>query len=175
MKLSFEISGLESLDKDFEDLTGRVNSAMAAAMPGVASVMENKLREQITRDVYAKWMPSVYERRRDNPQLGTSLIDKSVIDAVPDGDSARLTYEPVGDQYQWDNPLDGDALIERIETGRGYEWPVNPGKRPFWDNFVKELIDNGAAAKALVDGMNAADRELGVTLEGNDAVRDPED
>lgn len=167
MELKFEISGLESIDKDFEDLTGRVNKAMAAAMPGLRDEMVERLKQKIIDQVYKKWTPKEYERRLDHPNLGPSLIDESVIKAVPQGDDGmELTYEPRGEQYQWENPRDGDALIERIETGRGYEWDKHPGKRPFWNDFVNDLIEGGIAEKTIVDGMNAADRTLEIKATG---------
>ena len=65
-------------------------------------------------------------------------------------------------------PVHGDALIQRIQTGRGYDWKP-PKKidtfpeRPFWDNFVDEQR-SGAALNSFVYGFNSGVHKL--ELEG---------
>jgi len=55
------------------------------------------------------------------------------------------------------HPVHGDALIERIQTGHGYDWKLPkdfPGGRPFWNNFVTEM-QNGGAWDAFEKGFTA--------------------
>ena len=69
-------------------------------------------------------------------------------------------------------PVHGDDLVRRIETGKGYDWkPPKRGKtftqpRPFWANFVEEMIDGGGFAGAAKRAFKAE----GITLEGDVSV-----
>lgn len=50
-----------------------------------------------------------------------------------------------GDDSLKPNPVHNDVLINRLQTGRGYDWvpkdKIPP--RPFWSNFVDEEIQSG--------------------------------
>ena len=46
------------------------------------------------------------------------------------------------------NPVSGNELIRRIETGKGYDWAFDM-ERPFWSNFVAEMVDGGGLAEAI--------------------------
>lgn len=65
-------------------------------------------------------------------------------------------------------PVHGDRLIERIQTGEGYDWQPPKGedsfpKRPFWNNFVEEQR-SGAALDSFVYGFGTGVTKL--QLEG---------
>lgn len=64
--------------------------------------------------------------------------------------------------------VDGDELIRRIETmNPRYNWKrpdLRP--RPFWQNFVDEMIDGGKAEEIFVDGMNFYASQLEVEAGG---------
>ena len=65
-------------------------------------------------------------------------------------------------------PVHGDRLIERIQTGEGYDWKPKKGedsfpKRPFWNNFVEEQR-NGAALDSFARGFGSG--YVSLVLEG---------
>ena len=62
------------------------------------------------------------------------------------------------------NPVHGDKLINRIQTGKGYDWKGDFPARPFWDSFVGEQ-KNGAIIENFASGFNRAGFDL--ILEGN--------
>ena len=133
------------------------------AMQTVADVTKETLREHINKDVYEKWTPSSYQRRGESG----GIIDLSLVDPSVGSGEMTLYYAPSGDSEQWDNPLGGNALIGRIESGSGYEWYPHPGPRPFWKNFVNEMIDSKFAS-AYDEAMSAqfgSDYEGGTTVE----------
>ncbi len=75
-------------------------------------------------------------------------------------------YPPKGDR------TDGDDLVRRIETGIGYTWRRRPGKRPFWQNFVDEMVNDGE----LENTFRLAMLEKGYVVDMEDGVtRDPGD
>lgn len=60
------------------------------------------------------------------------------------------------------NPVNGDDLIRRIETGRGYDYhPSSKTKhpftepRPFWWNFVSEMLEGGGFDSAVKSAFAA--------------------
>jgi hypothetical protein len=73
----------------------------------------------------------------------------------------------------WDEPLKphpvhGDKLIQRIQTGEGYDWKPKKGytdfpRRPFWSNFVEEQR-NGAIIENFAFGFSRSTSDL--RLEG---------
>ena len=61
--------------------------------------------------------------------------------------------------------MDGDDLINRIEKkDPEYNWRRKPPKRPFFRNFVEEMLD-GRAEETLVRAMNGADPTLGMAAD----------
>lgn len=76
-------------------------------------------------------------------------------------------------------PVHGDALIQRIQTGEGYDWkspkadPDNPNsvdspgwiKRPFWDNFVNE--QKYTAFGAFERGFKSSATDVNLVAEGH--------
>ena len=57
------------------------------------------------------------------------------------------------------HPVHGDRLIQRIQTGEGYDWQPPKGEdsfpaRPFWNNFVEEQ-KSGAAMDSFAYGFGS--------------------
>ncbi len=79
-------------------------------------------------------------------------------------DNYRPTYVIAGKRFDLPikpHPVHGDELINRIQTGTGFDWnlknsPEVTEGRPFWDNFVDELR-NGAVANAFNKGFKDYD------------------
>lgn len=141
IKISFQmdfpeeeiVSEMKDSVKDIEQVV------LERALRSVAKDAKEALMRHIREDVYDKWNPKYYERRYTGSG-GLLSMYAGLTEFVSSG-SMRLEYLPSGEQYQWENPANNDELIRRIETGRGYEWRKHPGPRPFWNNFVDEMVD----------------------------------
>ena len=80
------------------------------------------------------------------------------------GMNLTLLYHPSGSTDGNGEPIDphvdGDDLINRIEKNDpAYNWGRRPKNRPFFRNFVEEMLD-GRAEETLVRAMNGADPTL---------------
>lgn len=80
---------------------------------------------------------------------------------------------------QWDKPLKphpvhGDKLINRIQTGEGYDWKGEFPARPFWDNFVEEQ-KSGAAIENFAFGFSRGTSDLQLEGGSRDIEWRPED
>lgn len=194
------ISGEETLINDLNDFVYSLRDPVWYGLSAVADGMTNSLQAHIQRDVYDAYEPKSYPRRSrgNGVRFGLPLNDihQMVVDH-PTALSMSFTYEPSGyhsgkmqdalDAYnsrneprarteaRWNqplkpNPVHGDALIRRIQTGRGYDWKPPAGMnqfpaRPFWDNFVEEQ-KNGAIMDNFAYGIS---REVSdFQLEGGD-------
>lgn len=174
------IEGLGSIDRDFEEFRKTLNAQLNAAVESLEAPLKDDLKHHVETDVYQAYPnPKEYPRRRDNPEFGTPLIDMGDINTyfgklgrepgiifryTPTGSHSGTTkdLDPYSKYYNADNPrplkpepVHGDDLIRRIETGRGYDWDVYPGKRPFWTNFVDEELE-GLLAQHFETGMRIA-------------------
>ena len=195
-KVQFNVSvaGIEGIDKEFAEFQKKLGSQVQKAMSAMEAPLKDDLFRHIEQDVYNAYKPKVYPRRRDNPEFGTALNDMDAnVTFYNRGAGFTLQYAPSGEHsgttadlpssspyYDADdprpikpNPVHGDELIRRIETGRGYDWNVYPGKRPFWQKFVNEEMD-GQLAQHFAEAM----RSQGVqdlTVDWSDVVREDGD
>lgn len=187
--LQFVVSELETLDQDFQKVQTEIKTSIAKAMPQLADAMKQSLREHIEQDVYGAYKPKAYPRRSENPGFGIPLNDidsNTFVNTWPDG--VFLNYKPDGShsgtkrdlkgRYAEEssmpviaNPAHGDELVRRIETGRGYDWDFSMA-RPFFQNFVSDMIEGGGAAQELIEALNSVDPTLQATEDGAGAVRD---
>ena len=74
------------------------------------------------------------------------------------------------------NPVHENDLIRRIETGEGYDWKVPKvvyKGRPFWQNFVKEMIEGGQIAVAFRYDMISHGVDVEMTYD--EVEREPQD
>ncbi len=167
--LDFTILGIESITNDFEVLTPRINKAVSAGLNAVSSDMSAVLKQHIELDVYAMYDPKVYLRRSENSSYGTPLNSDENIGATVIDNTLIFGYVPTGEHSLYDEEIDNDDLIRVIELGKGYQWYVGKRKippRPFWDNFVTDMIQGKQAEISFVGGMNNADKELNVIQTG---------
>lgn len=150
-----EGSLVEEAKTQLKSLAGIFSLAIEGAFPDFS----DELIKQIEQNVYNKWPePTEYERRTDNGGLidprYIKLIDETVGQEGRISASGDISYEPSGQQWQWQYPEDGDELIDRIESGVGYEWRTyDPPQRPFWRPFVESMYGRSWASAAI-------DREL---------------
>lgn len=182
------IQGEETLTNDLNDYVFSLRDPIWEGFSAVADEMTNSLQAHIQKDVYDAYEPKSYPRRSNSGgiRFGIPLNDaRQMVVEHPTALSLSFTYEPSGyhsgrmqdalDAYnarnepkartesRWNQPLKphpvhGDALIRRIQTGRGYDWIPPKGMnrfpaRPFWDNFVEEQ-KNGALIDAFAYGIS---------------------
>ena len=160
----------------------------------VGNEMKDTLAHRIEEDVYKEYTPRVYPRRSEHPGYGTPLDDmEKNVDlypkSIPGKAEITFSYKPngshsgtFGDFYDEKkllrihkkasdpvkpNPVHGDDLIRRIETGRGYDYrPSSKAKhpftepRPFWANFVAEMLEGGGFDGALKRAFRAEGIEI---------------
>ncbi len=172
MHIKLDKSLVQALDGEITTAIGSIMQDCQAALDGVAAEAKDALFRHISDDVYKKWSPSEYVRRYEDG----GLIDFSITPTITGPASEirgkkfasvfEMRYKPDGQSEQWRAPADGDALIHRIESGNGYEWGKHPGPRPFWTNFVNEMIDQNQFADSFLRNMAL----LGETVEGTAEV-----
>ena len=168
--LDVHVKGEDSLDKDMKAELNKLSVDVANIMVQLGQIMGDTLQKHIVQDVYQAYSPKTYPRRSENPRFGTPLSDvwansyltyntaegqiggEVCINYMPTGVHTGTTadLDPSSPYYDADNPrplkpnpANGNELIRRLETGAGYDWNAHPGKRPFWQETVKELIDDG--------------------------------
>lgn len=178
--LNFIISGIESITGDFEAITPRINKAVSAGLNAVSSDMKAALKRHIELDVYSAYDPIDYLRRSENPSYGTPLNSDENIGATVSDNTLIFGYVPTGEHSLYDDEgLDNDELIKVISLAEGYQWYVKKRKipaRPFWNNFISEIIQGGQAEISFVGGINNADKELNavqtgqISLDGNETL-----
>jgi len=168
-------------------LTGEIQTKIGAALADVRDDMRATLARHVEKDVYKAYPnPIEYERRGMNGGLQgqalTATVHASPVGA--DGKNYRiyLEYKPDGshpDSADWRQPpIHGDELISRIEKwDPKYPYPPRYRKlprRPFWQNFVEELVDDGMAdvyfAQALRAQGEDVEEDYGVEREAEDGT-----
>ena len=165
-------AGVTGLDEDIAQIEARFRAAMRNAMPALKEEMTVCLAEHVQGDVYEKFTPKEYVRRGEYG--GLADIDANARFEMRDN-GVRMIYLPSGESEQVapEAQLDGDSLIGRIENKRpDYDWRRKPSKRPFFTIFLGEMIEEGRAERAMVDGINAADGTLEVAADLFSTTRD---
>lgn len=161
---------MTGLDEDLKAIESQIMAAMAAAMPELKKDMADCLAEHVQGDVYEKFDPKTYVRRGEYGGLA-DIEGSSLFDVRQNG--VRMIYLPSGESEQVEDPINGDALIGRIENRNpDYDWTRKPRKRPFFTRFLEEMIEDGRAERTLVFAMNRANRTLGATSDGVSTLRD---
>ena len=142
-------------------------STVAKVHDAVVSESREVLQRHIRDDVYGMYQPQGelhYIRRSDKTGLGTSLLEsadekhaKSIFQLKSGGVwESGIRYEPTGEHanFEWSDPdLEPDRLIGRIEK-KDPPYNFEPKKRkvpkrPFWQNFVEEMIEGGQFAQTV--------------------------
>lgn len=168
VKISYE----QDPEEELKEIVAQLPSTLISAMEQMGEEMKNSLRRHVISDVYGAYTPTEYIRRSENSGMGTPLSDMDANAHVYEpraearGVEVRgllnFTYKPTGehaDSSTNPSPLDGDPLIGRIETGAGYATKYHQA-RPFWKNFVNEVIDDDLLARILDSELQMAGYEL---------------
>lgn len=168
MKIVGKFSGFEA---DLAALEMQVKNAFRASRKALADDMRECLQDHIEVEVYDAFQPTEYVRREGNGGLYDMKASATVYSDERDGGmNLTLLYQPSGatdgEGNEIEPHVDGDDLINRIEKRNPpYNWRRKPDARPFFRNFVEEMI-GGRAEKTMVYGMNAADPTLNVAADG---------
>lgn len=163
-RLVGQFSGFE---QDIAAMEKQVKDAFRASRQLLADDMRQCLREHVVEDVYDQYQPQEYVRRRGTRGLADMSASATVYSDERDGGmNLTLLYNPSGAEDGNGEPIephvDGDDLINRIEKNDpAYNWSGRPKDRPFFHNFVEEMLD-GRVEETLVRGMNVADPSLGL-------------
>lgn len=159
----------ETLAQDISAFEKQLDAAISDAMQTFYSDIILLLYEHLESDVYAAYKPSLYLRRRDDPELGESLeaFGRNT-KKTQTPDTITVDYSPDGEHPQFERPLHGDDLIRRIEQGGKWEWRNKHMKaRPFMKRMTEELIEGGRAEQWLVEALNTANADLNAQIDMN--------
>lgn len=177
VSMTGSFSGLE---EDMAALEAEVKNAFRASRKALADDMRACLQDHVEADVYDEFQPREYVRRRENGGLSDMGASATVYsDEGLGGMELTLLYQPDGGKDGEGNDVpdavSGDDLVNRIEKkDPEYNWKRKPKKRPFFRNFVREMIEGNRAEETLVRAMNAASPTLEITADG-DMIRESED
>ena len=171
------ITGVESFQQEVEKEFTHIETQIPKALELVGSEMIANLQKHIKEDWYEAWgKPKVYERRTDNPNLGTPLGSKDNMDYEVKDDSLYFVYIPSGEHQnsQW-STTSGDDLIRIIQKNHGWKYKPSTDSqnrrimpRPFWDNFVDEQIHSGII-NSFIKGMGEHNKVMST---GRDVIAD---
>lgn len=177
MELNVTVSGLESIDNDWKAFQADFTEKLRKAMDDVGADMLDALKKHIISDVYGAYRPKTYQRRSKDESLGTPLSDMAKNATVYNkGAGVTLDYSPTGAHANenW-HTADGNDLIGRIEKKSPPYFQKAQNKvpeRPFWQNFVNEMVDQGELERYFAAAM-AMQGEIVET--GGAVTREPQD
>jgi hypothetical protein len=161
-------------------------SKMVKGLLAIRDGMRESLSQHVINDVYHAYQPSEYERRGDAGGLREQALNAtSHADGSADGTSYRIyiNFSPNGNhprESEWAEhgvrPVHGDDLIGRIENWNPkYSYPPHHRRlpnRPFWKNFVSEMVDDGMAEHFFASAMREQGEDV---VEDGSIVREPGD
>lgn len=175
MKVTVE--GIDSIDKNFDAVMKEIDNAVNYGLEVVGTEMRGSLQVHIMDDVYEQYEPEVYLRRVDYPEYGVSMMDSSNIEEQIENGRLHFSYAFSGVNTAFEGApyyKQSDKIIKAIQDGVNYSWDVDIEPRPFWDNFVADMIDKGMAEQYLVKAMNYYDDRLQVKGDGK-VIKDGND
>lgn len=166
-----EVSGLDSLDKDYEEQLQTIDKAIPAGLSVVGNEMASALQRHVKNDVYAAYKPKSYKRTGEIGDISnmTSTIDKS---------SNTLAFEyRFGTESARPYFKDSDQVIAAVQDS-DYLWNVGNRKipeRPFWDNFFNELFSGNRVDEYFASGINQSTPSLRATAVDGSVILTGED
>ena len=147
-----EVSGLDSLDKDYEEQLQTIDKAIPAGLSVVGNEMAAALQRHVKNDVYAAYKPKSYKRTGEMGDISNIVTD---IDSA----NRTLTFT-----YEFDTASarpyfkDSDQVIAAVQDS-DYLWNVREREipeRPFWDKFYNDMFNDNKVESYLVKGINQA-------------------
>lgn len=164
------------------EFQGKMTKGLLALRDG----MRETLSKHVVKDVYKAYQPIKYARRGDAGGLQTQALNAtSHADVSSDGTNYRIyiNFSPNGNhsmESEWAEdgvyPVHGDDLIGRIESWNPrYSYPPRHKRlprRPFWQNFISEMVDDGMAEHIFASAMREQGEEV---IEDGSIIREPGD
>ena len=166
-----EVSGLDSLDKDYEEQLQTIDKAIPAGLSVVGNEMAAALQRHVKNDVYAAYKPKSYKRTGEMGDISnmTSTIDKS---------SNTLAFEyRFGTESARPYFKDSDQVIAAVQDS-DYLWNVGNREipeRPFWNNFFNELFSDNRVDEYFASGINQSTPSLRATAVDGSVILTGED
>jgi len=153
----------QSLDKHIQnDVYGAYQPKHYPRRPDNESLLSPKYKEIKVNDfsLSFQYEPKGFHKGRKKDILGAEyddIIHEWVILDKETGATKDIIEDPNAPLKP--HPVHGDRLIQRIQTGEGYDWQPPKGEdsfpaRPFWNNFVEEQ-KNGAAMDSFAYGFGS--------------------
>lgn len=187
LEYTVQVTGLETIDQDWQKIYAEIKDQLETSSYFLMDSMTDVLKKHINEDVYEAYPnPKRYERRSDDPSLGTPLNSQKNMTGIPPETTSSfagiwvktgLEYHPTGehDVVEW-HTADDDELIGRIENSYPpYDFPKGvPKRRLFWQNFVDELITDGVLESSFMSAM-AAQGVTDLTSSAHTVERDAND
>lgn len=173
---NINICGEGTLKNDLDTfLKGIFSPAVMKALDDVGADMQSALAKHIETDVYPKYRPRMYERRGEDGGLIAQAREAKIYNH---GNGVAIDFKPDGTHPTvsgW-SKVHGDDLVGRIESHNPeYTWRPKNGNipnRPFWQNYVSEMIDDNTVEYYFVSAMRRRDFEL---VEDGDLSRESAD
>ena len=154
-----EVTGIDSLDKDFEEHEKAIEARIPIALGIVGAEMVKDLQAIIEGYFYKSYTPRHYKR-------SGAMKDDSAFDYLADENELLFLYEPDTshnglDAWVQDKPTDGEFSLPRHPDdlivwgqhshfdGTDHEIPA----RPFWNYFL-ESQGNEKVLDAFIRGMS---------------------
>ena len=163
-----QFTGIDDFDAQLRVYLNTLIQEIADAEKSALAEAQDALKRHIVSDVYQAYSPTVYKRRSKNSAMGTPLTNMDAYSDIiePAGGNvngnlqvtSRLYYNPQGGHkvQKW-HDKDFNDLIGRIEKkSPAYRWGNNlVPERPFWQEFISEMIDQKELEKAFVWALSA--------------------
>lgn len=137
------------MPKTFKNLKELMKSIQIEIDKSLSEDVSKKVKkvqlEHVKKDVYDKYEPTVYNRRKDNG--GLSDIDNIEGKLIKSG---LLSIENKRKDEET-----GRLVAPVVETGQGYnyDFPFNGKSRPFVKNTIQELEVTQEHVQALKEGL----------------------
>lgn len=148
-------ANIKGLSEDLKNEKAALDKKINYALLQVGVEMQTDLQNILQSDWYDRYKPVTYQRRTDNPSLGTPLGSDNNFEKYVVRQSLEFTFEPTGTHA---NPLwterSGDSLIAWIQREHNYvdedgEVVRMIPSRPFWNNFLDTQMDGGIMEKFI--------------------------
>lgn len=137
------------ISADIALFRAKLNGAVDLAMENyVGSAAVLKIADAVETEVYGKYDPVMYERRKGNGGLSDISPENIVVEY--DAGTKTLT---VTDMNR--DEATGRLVAPVVESGVGYQYNVDIGPRPFHKVAEERMISDGDFEEALEFGLKS--------------------
>lgn len=140
-----------ALQEEYLAILAKINQAIDGALEAeVADALKAEVRRSVETNVYDRYQPTAYERRRDDG--GLSDTDNYVTYTESIGNEHTLFL----DSITADNHYTGNGsrkITDVVETGKGYSYWEDAFPRPFMEKALEQGLADGSLENALYNGL----------------------